>query len=154
GPEVVQYNALMSIKAVAGKLPVNIIFVAEGDEERMSMGFRKFMLDHPEKFAKADAVFGGGGSGGLFYIEVTTKGAKWHNGPNYSDIHGSNKRTVLSPAWRHMQMLSTLVDPVTQKVKIPGFYDNVAPLTKEQEAKLHEMAKKVNLKEQAKNIGV
>ncbi len=57
GPQVVQLNALMSIKAIAGKLPVNIIFVAEGDEERMSMGFRKFMLDHPEKFAKADAVY-------------------------------------------------------------------------------------------------
>jgi acetylornithine deacetylase/succinyl-diaminopimelate desuccinylase-like protein len=154
GPEVVQYNALMSIKAVAGKLPVNVIFVAEGDEERMSMGFRKFMLEHPEKFAKADAVYGGGGSEGLFYIEMTTSGAKWGNGPNYSDIHGSNKRTVLSPAWRHMQMLATLVDPVSQKVKIPGFYDNVAPLTKAQEAKLHLMAKNINLKEQAKNLGV
>jgi acetylornithine deacetylase/succinyl-diaminopimelate desuccinylase-like protein len=161
GPQVVQLNALMSIKAVAGKLPVNIIFVAEGDEERMSMGFRKFMLDHPEKFAKADAVyrFGnqeslGGGSEGLFYIELTTSGAKWGNGPNYSDIHGINKRTVLSPAWRHMQMLATLVDPVTQKVKIPGFYDNVTPLTKAQEAKLHEMAKTVDLKQLAKNLGV
>jgi acetylornithine deacetylase/succinyl-diaminopimelate desuccinylase-like protein len=161
GPQVVQLNALMSIKAVAGKLPVNIIFVAEGDEERMSMGFRKFMLDHPEKFAKADAVyrFGnqeslGGGSEGLFYIELTTSGAKWGNGPNYSDIHGINKRTVLSPAWRHMQMLATLVDPVTQKVKIPGFYDNVTPLSKAQEAKLHEMAKTIDLKQLAKNLGV
>jgi acetylornithine deacetylase/succinyl-diaminopimelate desuccinylase-like protein len=161
GPQMVQYNALMSIKAAMGKLPVNIIFVAEGDEERMSMGFRKFMLTHPEKFAKADAVyrFGGqgqlgGGSEGLFYIELTTSGAKWGNGPNYSDIHGSNKRTVLSPAWRHMQMLAKLVDPVTQKVKIPGFYDNVTPLTKAQQAKLHEMAKTVDLKQLAKNLGV
>jgi acetylornithine deacetylase/succinyl-diaminopimelate desuccinylase-like protein len=162
GPQVAQLNALMSIKAVAGKLPVNIIFVAEGDEERMSMGFRKFMLEHPDKFAKADAVyrFGsqewdlGGGSEGLFYIELTTSGAKWGNGPNYSDIHGINKRTVLSPAWRHMQMLGTLVDPVTQKVKIPGFYDNIVPLTKAQEAKLHEMAKSIDLKTAAKNLGV
>ncbi len=161
GPQMVQYNALMSIKAAVGKLPVNIIFVAEGDEERMSMGFRKFMLTHPEKFAKADAVyrFGGqgqlgGGSEGLFYIELTTSGAKWGNGPNYSDIHGSNKRTVLSPAWRHMQMLATLVDPVTQKVKIPGFYDNMTPITKAQEAKLHEMAKLIDLKQLAKNLGV
>jgi hypothetical protein len=120
----------------------------------MSMGFRKFMLEHPEKFAKADAVYGGGGSEGLFYIELTTSGAKWGNGPNYSDIHGSNKRTVLSPAWRHMEMLATLVDPVTQRVKIPGFYDNVAPLTKAQEAKLHQMAKTTDLKQLAKNLGV
>jgi len=161
GPQVVQLNALMSIKAATGKLPVNIIFVAEGDEERMSMGFRKFMLEHPDKFEKADAVyrFGGqgslgGGSEGLFYIELTTSGAKWGEGPNYSDIHGANKRTVLSPAWRHMQMLATLVDPVTQNVLIDGFYENQAPLTKEQEAKLHEIAKTIDLKKNAQNLGV
>ncbi len=48
GPEMAQLNALMSIKAVTGKLPVNIIFVAEGDEERMDIGVRKFVKDHPE----------------------------------------------------------------------------------------------------------
>jgi len=154
GPAMVRLNALMAIKAVEGKLPVNIIFVAEGDEERMSMGFRKFMLAHPEKFEKADAVLGGGGSEGLYYIELSTSGAKWGQGPNYSDIHGANKRTVMSPAWRHMQMLATLVDPVTQNVKIEGFYDNVTPLTKEQEASLREAAKKLDLKQMAKNLGV
>ena len=45
GPQMVQWNALMSIKAVTGKLPVNLIFVAEGDEERMSIGFRQFVKD-------------------------------------------------------------------------------------------------------------
>ena len=33
----------MAIKAVAGKLPVNLIVVAEGDEERMSIGLRQFV---------------------------------------------------------------------------------------------------------------
>src|SRR5579871_97636 len=33
GPEMSELNAFMSIKAVTGKLPVNLIFVAEGDEE-------------------------------------------------------------------------------------------------------------------------
>ena len=35
----------MAIKAVAGKLPVNLIVVAEGDEERMSIGLRQFVQD-------------------------------------------------------------------------------------------------------------
>lgn len=161
GPQVVQLNALTAIKAAIGKLPVNVIFVAEGDEERMSMGFRKFMLEHPEKFAKADAVYrfgrqGGlsGGSEGLFYIELTTSGSKWGQGPNYSDIHGGNKRTVASPAWRHMKMLSTLIDEDTNKVLIDGFYENVAPISKEVDAKLREIAAKVKLEERAKNLGV
>src|SRR5207244_11107016 len=50
GPEMAQLNALMSIKAVTGKLPVNVVFVAEGDEERMDVGVRKFVKDHPDLF--------------------------------------------------------------------------------------------------------
>ncbi len=50
GPQMVQLNAFTAIKAVTGKLPVNLIFVAEGDEERMSIGFRQFVKTHPELF--------------------------------------------------------------------------------------------------------
>ena len=48
----------MSIKAVTGKLPVNLIFVAEGDEERMDIGLRKFVKDHADLFKGADAMMG------------------------------------------------------------------------------------------------
>ena len=48
GPQMSQLNAFCAIKAVHGKLPVNLIFVAEGDEERMDIGLRKFVKDHPE----------------------------------------------------------------------------------------------------------
>jgi hypothetical protein len=60
GPEMSQLNALMSMKAVMGKLPVNLVFIAEGDEERMDIGLRKFVKDHPD-LVKADAMlmFGG-----------------------------------------------------------------------------------------------
>ena len=61
GPELAYWNALMSIKAVTGTLPVNLIFVAEGDEERMDIGLRKFVKDHPDLFAGADALIGEGG---------------------------------------------------------------------------------------------
>ena len=57
GPQMAQLNALMAIKAVTGKLPVNLIFVAEGDEERMDIGLRKFVTDHPELFKGADAMW-------------------------------------------------------------------------------------------------
>src|SRR5438128_2060395 len=57
GPEMAQFNALMAIKAVTGKLPVNVVFVAEGDEERMDVGVRKFVKDHPELFKNVDARF-------------------------------------------------------------------------------------------------
>jgi acetylornithine deacetylase/succinyl-diaminopimelate desuccinylase-like protein len=166
GPQMTQWNALMSIKAVTGKLPVNVIFVAEGDEERMSMGYRTFMRQHPELFKDADAMylFGGqsmtgggnvsGGSEGLFYVELTTSGEKWGRGPNYSDIHGGFKRSVDSPAWRHIKMLSTLVDETGNKVLIDGFYDKIAPLSKEEEAKLRKAAEKFDMQKAAENLGV
>ena len=51
----------MSIKAVAGKLPVNLIVVAEGDEERMSIGVRQFIKTHPELFKDAEVLWNDGG---------------------------------------------------------------------------------------------
>src|SRR5262249_59167320 len=87
GPEMAYWNALMSIKAVTGTMPVNLIFVAEGDEERMDIGLRKFVKDHPDFFKGADALIGEGGgqspsgranvrggSEGCVYIQPTTSG--------------------------------------------------------------------------------
>jgi len=161
GPQMTQLNALMSIKAVTGKLPVNLIIVAEGDEERMSIGYRKFVKDHPELFADADAMYrfgrqGGisGGSEGSVFVELITTGEAWGRGPVYSNIHGGNKRSVDAPAWRHIQMLSTLMDETGNKVMFDGFYDNIEPLKPEELAKLEIAASKVNMEVAAKNLGV
>lgn len=154
GPQMVLLNALMSMKQVTGKLPVNIIFVAEGDEERMSMGYNKFVTTHPELFEGADAMWGGGGSEGCVFVELTTSGTKWGRGPTYSDIHGGNKRSVDAPAWRHIQMLSKLVSPDGNKVLIPGFYDSIVPMTAAEEAQLRQQAKSYDLKKAAENLGV
>jgi acetylornithine deacetylase/succinyl-diaminopimelate desuccinylase-like protein len=163
---MVQLNAFMAIKAVTGKLPVNLIFVAEGDEERMSIGFRQFVKTHPELFKGAEAMyrFGGqspsgggsidGGSEGCVYVELTTSGAKWGRGPTVSDIHGGNKRSVDSPAWRHMQMLKTLVSADGNHVNIPGFYDDIEPMSKQEAASLEVAAKSVNMDVAASNLGV
>jgi acetylornithine deacetylase/succinyl-diaminopimelate desuccinylase-like protein len=161
GPQMTQLNALMSIKAVTGKLPVNLIIVAEGDEERMSIGYRKFVRDHPELFEGADAMyrFGNqgnisGGSEGSVFVELITSGENWGRGPTYSNIHGGNKRSVDAPAWRHIKMLTTLVDETGNKVMIDGFYDNIEPLKPEEMVKLQEVADRIDIEVAAKNLGV
>jgi len=166
GPEMVQWNAMMSMKNVLGKLPVNLIFVAEGDEERMDIGLRKFVKDHPDLLKTADAMLmfgtqapsgaGGimGGSEGCVYIELTTSGKAWGRGPTDSDIHGTHKREVDSPAWRHIKMLASLVSDDGNTPKIQGFFDNIEPLTKEETERLKKAATKVDLKVAAQNIGV
>jgi len=166
GPQMSQLNALRAIKAVHGKLPVNVIFVAEGDEERMDIGLRKFVKDHPELLASADAMllFGGqspsggagfgGGSEGCVYVELTTSGKAWGRGPTDSDIHGAHKRSADSPAWRHIKMLASLVSDDGNTPLIEGFYEGMQPIEKFQEAELRTAAQRTDLKVAADNVGV
>lgn len=157
GRQMAFLNAMMSIKATTGKLPVNLIFVAEGDEERMSIGYRKFVRENPELFAGADAMWSlgnGGSSEGCVFVELITSGESWGKGPNYSNIHGGNKRSVDAPAWRHVQMLSTLVDETGNKVMIDGFYDDIEPMTPEELAAMETRAEDFDLERAARNLGV
>jgi acetylornithine deacetylase/succinyl-diaminopimelate desuccinylase-like protein len=167
GPELAYWNALMSIKAVTGTLPVNLVFVAEGDEERMDLGLRKFVKEHAELFANIDALIGeggdqapsggagvGGGSEGCVYFELTTSGKSWGRGPVQSDIHGSNKRGVDSPAWRHMKMLASLVSDDGNTPLVKGFTDGMEPLSKQESDRLKKDAEKVDMKVAAENVGV
>ncbi|MGE0039693.1 MAG: M20/M25/M40 family metallo-hydrolase [Vicinamibacterales bacterium] len=166
GPQMTQLNAFRAIKAVHGRLPVNLIVVAEGDEERMDIGLRQFAKDHPELLEGADAMylFGGqspsggagfgGGSEGCVYIELTTSGEAWGRGPTVSDIHGANKRSVDSPAWRHIKALASLVSDDGNTPMVEGFSDGQVPLTPEQEADLRRAAANVDMAVAAQNVGV
>ena len=166
GPEMTELNAIMAIRGANGKLPVNLIFVAEGDEERMSMGLNKFVTTHPELLKPANAMlmFGGqngaraasvtGASEGLMYIELTTSGQAWGRGPTVSDIHGIFKRSVDSPAWRHIKMLSTLVKDDGNTPAIDGFFDHIKPISPEADERMKKAAAKTDLKKMADSVGV
>jgi acetylornithine deacetylase/succinyl-diaminopimelate desuccinylase-like protein len=60
GPQMAMINSLNSIRAVAGTLPVNLFIIAEGDEERMSIGLRKFVHMRKDRLANAQAMLGFG----------------------------------------------------------------------------------------------
>ena len=166
GPEMTELNAFMAIRGANGKLPVNLIVVAEGDEERMSMGLNKFVTTHPELLKPANAMlmFGGqngaraasvtGASEGLMYIELTTSGQAWGRGPTVSDIHGIFKRSVDSPAWRHIKMLSTLVKDDGNTPAIDGFFDHIKPISPEADERMKKAAAKTDLKKMADSVGV
>jgi acetylornithine deacetylase/succinyl-diaminopimelate desuccinylase-like protein len=154
GPEMAQWNALMAYKQVMGKLPVNLIFIAEGDEERMDIGLRKFISDHSDLLKEADALYAGGPSEGCVYVELTTSGKSWGRGPVESDVHGVMKRTTDSPAWRHIHMLASLTSPDGNTPLIQGFFENMEKPTDEQMQKLKERAAKMDLAKMAKSQGV
>ncbi len=144
GPALAFLNACSSIIEVEGTLPVNLLLVAEGDEERMSIGLHKFVNDHKDELSKADAVYpvllgqdeNGNvmifsGSEGCVYFELETSGSRWGRGPTEYSVHGIHKRWLDSPAWRHIQMLSTLTSEDGNTVKVDGWYDGIEKPSKE-----------------------
>jgi acetylornithine deacetylase/succinyl-diaminopimelate desuccinylase-like protein len=56
GPLVAFLNALEAMRHV-DESPVNLIFVAEGEEERGSISMPKFVQEYGHKLKRADAVF-------------------------------------------------------------------------------------------------
>ena len=166
GPQMAMINSLASIRAVTGNLPVNLFIIAEGDEERMSIGLRKFVFDRKERLSEADCMLGFGrqngrgiaiphnGSEGCVYIELETSGANWGKGPMAGPIHGGYKRTVDSPAWRHIKMLSTLVDQSGNKILVDGWYDSMEGPKEEDESLIEKTLKLVNMDASIANLGI
>ncbi|MHA1979365.1 MAG: M20/M25/M40 family metallo-hydrolase [Candidatus Hodarchaeales archaeon] len=150
GPLIAFVNAVSTIKIV-DELPVNLIFIVEGEEERGSVSMPEFVRSHQNELKQADAVYfthvGQDENGlthplraseGVLYIELETSGARWERGPTNFGIHGSFKLIVDSPAWRHIKMLSSLVSDDGNRVLIKGWYDNIVSPTEEDFKLIHE----------------
>ena len=166
GPQMTMWNGMHAIYEVTGSMPVNLIFIAEGDEERMSIGLRQFVRENPDLFRDADAMYRtgrqsrsgaagfSGGSEGCVYIELTTSGESWGRGPVASNIHGIHKRSTDAPLLRHIKMLDSLITDDGNRVHVPGFYDGAAPLSPAEEEMFRSSAENLDLAIAAENIGV
>ncbi|MGH8175015.1 MAG: M20/M25/M40 family metallo-hydrolase, partial [Steroidobacter sp.] len=122
GPEATVLAALHAMRAAKVKLPVNLVLVAEGEEEIGSPNFHQ-IVQRSDIFAalkKAEGIFipaswqdiNGAvavnlGSKGIVELELIASGEKWGRGPK-GDIHSSNKAMVDSPVWRLVSALNTL----------------------------------------------
>ena len=123
----------------AGRLPVNVRFVIEGEEEIGSIHLDAFVREHRDELA-ADVVvisdspmFDRGvpsicyGLRGLAYLQIDLRGSR-------SDLHsGSFGGAVANPAFVLAQVLSRMKDR-GGRVTAPGFYDDVRPLRAEERA--------------------
>src|SRR5204862_17567 len=123
GPEATFLAALHAIRGAGRKLPVNLVFVAEGEEEIGSPHFPQ-IVRRPEVLAALQKTVGifmpsasqglDGevtmtlGAKGVIEVELVSSGEKWGRGPK-ADIHSSNKARVDSPAWHLVLALATLV---------------------------------------------
>lgn len=146
------FNVCQSILAVEGKLPVNLVFVIEGEEELGSLHMPQFVEKYKDKLKKADAVFFPfpqedskgkvilpSGVKGIIYIDLICQGGKW-GGPTKRGIHSSFNACIDSPVWRLLWALATLKTP-DGKITIEHFHENVSPPGTEEEQLLKKLTK-------------
>ncbi len=138
----------MHVKALeymtkTGQLPCNVKFMIEGEEEVGSESLGWFIERNREKLANdvilisdtgmiaPDAPSITTGLRGLSYVEVTV------TGPN-RDLHsGLYGGAVANPINVLAKMIASLTDE-NNHITIPGFYDKVEELSKEERAKMAE----------------
>lgn len=147
GPQSAFLAALHAYQAAGQKLPVNLVLVAEGEEEIGSVHIRQ--LVHTPKvqaaLAKTVGVFMPSasqgldgvvtvslGAKGIVELELIASGERWGRGPN-KDVHSSLKAMVDSPAWRLVKVLDTLVSEDGNTITIEG-YPQAPPLSDEHKA--------------------
>ena len=168
GPEMACLAALHAFKAAHVKLPVNLVLVAEGEEEIASPNFRQIVFK-PEVEAALRKCIGiiiplgnqgldGAvevdlGAKGAVEIELVSSGEKWGRGPKL-DIHSSLAAQVDSPAWHLVQALNTLVKADGHTPAVEGFFDKVRPLTPQQKKILEDAIPRKNEAQTKKALGV
>jgi acetylornithine deacetylase/succinyl-diaminopimelate desuccinylase-like protein len=168
GPQSALLAALRAIQAAGRKAPVNLVLVAEGEEEIGSPHFRQVVL-RPDVRAALEKCTGGVfmpaaaqdadggvtvslGAKGVVELELVSSGAKWGRGPT-KDVHSSNRARLDSPAFHLVQALNTLVNPDGDPA-IEGFADKVRRPSAAERAMLDTAASRLSEATAKRGLGV
>jgi acetylornithine deacetylase/succinyl-diaminopimelate desuccinylase-like protein len=168
GPEATFIAALHAIRGANRKLPVNLVLVAEGEEEIGSPHFPQ-IVRRPEVLAALKRCAGmfmptaaqglDGqvtitlGAKGVIECELVSTGERWGRGPQ-QDIHSSNKARVDSPAWHLVQALATLVSADGNEPAIAHFADQARPLSTAEKAMIAAAAQRLDETAAKRLLGV
>jgi len=168
GPEAAFLAALHAIRGAGRKLPVNLVLVAEGEEEIGSPHFPE-IVRRPEVQAALGHCIGvfmpmasqglDGevtitlGAKGVIELELIASGERWGRGPR-RDIHSSNKARVDSPAWHLVEALVTLVSPDGNDPAIDGFAAKARPLSAAEKVMIAQAAHRLDEASAKKLLGV
>lgn len=168
GPQSAFLAALDAFRAAGRKLPVNLVLVAEGEEEIGSPNFPQ-VVQHPAVKAALGKCLGvfmphatqeidgtvtvNLGAKGVVEVELVATGIAWGRGPT-KDIHSSFKAMVDSPVWHLVKALDSLVSDDGNTPKIEGFADRARPLSAEEKALIATAARRRNEVQYKAPLGV
>ena len=129
GVLVARIEAVRTILNVMGRIPVNLKFMVEGEEEVGSPNLPSFVRKNMNRL-KADGYLWEGngvdekgrpvitlGAKGILYVEFRARGAN-------RDLHSSMAPIIPNPAWRIVWALSSMKGP-DGRIRIEGWYDDV-----------------------------
>ena len=149
-------------------MPVNLAFVAEGEEEIGSPHFPQ-VVHQPEVMAALKKCVGifmpqasqglDGqvtmtlGAKGVIECELTSSGERWGRGPR-KDVHSSNKARLDSPAWHLLEALASLVSPDGNDPAIENYTAKARPLSDAEKKMIADAAKRLNEADAKKLLGV
>src|SRR5687768_5970073 len=168
GPEGAFLAALHAFRAAGRRLPVNLVLLAEGEEEIGSPNFVNVFRDAEVLAAmrRADGVIipsasqsaNGAvtinlGAKGIIECELVASGERWGRGPA-RDVHSSLKAQVDSPVWHLVHALTSLVAEQGNRPAIDGWFDHVRPLTERERALIAESARNRSEEEVKRLLGV
>jgi acetylornithine deacetylase/succinyl-diaminopimelate desuccinylase-like protein len=167
GPEAAFLAALHAIRGAGRTLPVNLVLVAEGEEEIGSPHFAQ-VVRRPEvlrALGQASGIFMPAASQGLdgsvtvtlgakgvIEVELTSSGERWGRGPR-QEVHSSNKARLDSPVWHLVQALHTLVTPDGTPA-IEGFADRARPISARERQMVAAAAKRMDEAITKQQLGV
>jgi len=157
GPEMALLEALRAIQAVGKQSPVNLVLVAEGEEEIGSPHIGQIVNrpDVQEALADTIGVFmpSAGqspdgvvsvslGAKGVIEVQLTAAGELWGRGPG-KNVHSSLKAMIDSPVWRLVHALDTLVSKDGNTITIDN-YPQPRPISESEQAMMAEAAKRMD----------
>ena len=168
GPQNSFLSALMAFKAAGKKLPVNLVLVAEGEEEIGSPNFGAIVTQSevaarlktcigvllPSASQEEDASIQVElGAKGVIELELVSSGEKWGRGPR-KDVHSSLEAQVDSPSWHLVQALNTLVEKDGHTPAVEGLFEHAKPLSESQKKMVLAYAATVPEDVMKKQLGV
>lgn len=167
GPQASFLSALHAIRAAGRKPPVNLVLIAESEEEIGSPNFADAVLA-PQVRAALEKCIGifmpeaaqsldgtvqvSLGAKGVVELELVASGATWGRGPS-QDVHSSNRARLDSPAFHLVQALGTLIDAKGDPA-IDDWWDDVRPLSAAEERMLDVAATRMSEATAKKSMGV
>ena len=119
-----RYIAVDAYQKVLGRLPINIKFIAEGEEEIGSPHLMEFIHDHPDMIQSDGIVWEGGSKvvNGPLIVHMGVKGVTTF------EIRCTKAKDGASPVWRLIWALNTMKDP-DDYITIDHFADSIVPPT-------------------------